>query len=115
MQGFYLTPDQLSELRIAHKSESYKHSAYKINAIILLGTGWKLKEVKEALLLDEETLRDYIKRYQSGGIEGLISTYYQGSESRLTIEESQLLCDELDNQVYLSTQAVIAYVETNSK
>ena len=56
MQGFYLTPDQLAELRIAHKSESYKRSAYKINAIILLGTGWKLKEVKEALLLDEETL-----------------------------------------------------------
>jgi transposase len=94
MNGFYLMPTQLAELRIAHKSESYKRSAYKINAIILLGTGWKLKEVKEALLLDEETLRDYVKRYQSGGIEELISTHYHGSESRLTIEESQALCTE---------------------
>lgn len=111
MNGFYLTPPQLAELRIAHKSECYKRSAYKINAVILLGTGWKLKEVKEALLLDEETLRDYVKRYQSGGIENLISTHYRGSESLLTIGESQTLCAELDNSIYLTTQAIISYVE----
>lgn len=52
MNGFYLTPAQLSELRMAHKSECYKRSVYKINAVILLGSGWKLKEVREALLLE---------------------------------------------------------------
>jgi len=30
-------------------------AAYKINAVILLGTGWTLVTVKAALLLDEET------------------------------------------------------------
>lgn len=94
MNGFYLTPAQLSELRIAHKSECYKRSAYKINAVILLGSGWKLKEVREALLLDEETLRDYVRRYKTGGIETLISDHYQGSEPWLTTEEFKILSDD---------------------
>ena len=45
MKGFYLEAAELATLRIAHKSEQYKRSAYKINAVILLGSGWKLKKV----------------------------------------------------------------------
>jgi len=40
MQGFELTTEQVSELRIAHRKERDKRSAYKINSVILLGTGW---------------------------------------------------------------------------
>ena len=34
MKGFKLNKDDLTTLRRAHKSEHYKRSAYKINAII---------------------------------------------------------------------------------
>jgi len=55
MRGFYLNLEQICELRAAHRAERNRSSAYKINAVILLGAGWNLKAVKEALLLGDET------------------------------------------------------------
>lgn len=115
MKGFFLTKEQLSELRIAHRSEKNKHAAYKINAVILLGDGWKLKQVREALLLDDETLRGYVAAYQEGGIEELVKTHYKGKEPYLTEVQCELLMDELDNVIHLSTKSIIAYVEKSYK
>ena len=72
MKGFTLSKEELATLKRAHKSEHYKRSAYKINVVILLGCGWSLQEVKDALLLDEETLRSYVKKYQDGGLPALL-------------------------------------------
>jgi len=55
MENFYLNKEDVNELRTAHSAERNRNAAYKINAVILLGTGWKLKDVKKALLLDDET------------------------------------------------------------
>ncbi|RDH43168.1 hypothetical protein [Zooshikella ganghwensis] len=67
MKGFWLTEEEL----------------YKINAVILLGSGWKLKQVKEALLIDDETLRSYVEKYRSGGVKKLLETNYQSRLSHL--------------------------------
>lgn len=111
MKGFTLTTEQLIELLAAHKDERNKRSAYKINAVILLGTGWKLNKVKEALLLDDETLRSYVQCYRGLGIEGLINNNYHGSKIHLTEEQCRDLCKELDSAIYLTTKSVIAYVK----
>lgn len=110
MKGFKLNKDELLTLRQAHKSEHYKRSAYKINAVILLGTGWTLEEVKEALLVDEETLRNYIKKYQDGGLPALLKVEYKGSEPQLSVAEISQLCQALNTQIFLTTQSVIDYV-----
>ena len=83
MKGFYLKDNELVVLKKAHKEERNLHAAYKINAVILLGTGWKLKQVKEALLLDDETLRSYVEKYREGGVQKLIFTKYKGARSQL--------------------------------
>lgn len=113
MKGFHLTSNQLAELRLAHRRARAFNApaAYKINAIILLGTGWKVKDVMAALLLDDNTLRTYVNSYLEGGIELLTKTNYQGSECRLTDLELKKLCDELDSSIYLSTKSVIDYVQ----
>jgi transposase len=111
MKGFHLTPQQLAELRQAHRSESNKRAAYKINAVILLGTGWKLKQVREALLLDDETLRSYVKLYQEEGIDGLVRTHHAGSQPYLTAMQTEILINELDSSIHLSTKSVISFVE----
>lgn len=113
MKDFWLTDEELLALRSAHKAERNRRSAYKINAIILLGTGWKLKEVKEALLIDDETLRAYIHKYRTSGIKGLIETYYQGRTSLLTQEQKKILCQALEDKIYLTVQEVIDYVHEN--
>ena len=78
MKDFWLTNEELKELRTAHRAERNRNAAYKINAVILLGTGWKLKQVKDALLIDEETLRSYVEKYKSGGIGKLLETHSAG-------------------------------------
>lgn len=111
MKGFQLSKDELALLKGAHKSEHYKRSAYRINVVILLGNDWTLEEVKDALLLDEETLRSYVKKYQEGGLSALLKVDYKGSEPQLSVSEIKNLCQELNTQIFLTTQSVIDYVK----
>lgn len=112
MKGFELSKDELAALRRAHRSEHYKRSAYKINVVILLGSGWTLEEVKDALLLDEETLRSYVKKYQDGGLPALLKVEFKGSEPQLTISQVESLCLELNKRIFLTTKSIIEYVLT---
>lgn len=111
MNGFMLSKDELATLKRAHKSEHYKRSAYKINAVILLGSGWTLAEVKDALLIDDETLRSYVKKYQEGGLSELLKVDYKGSQPLLSVKHIDLLCQELNASIHLTTQSVIEFVE----
>ena len=111
MKGFELNTAELLSLRKAHKSEYYKRAAYKINALILLGSGWTLEAVKEALLLDDETLRSYVKKYREGGIPELIKADFKGSVPYLSEAVTEQLCYALDHQIFLTTQSVIDYVQ----
>lgn len=113
MKGFTLTTTELEELRIAHKlaKRTNANAAYKINAIILLGTNWTLKKVKKALLLDDETLSSYVRIYQAEGIEGLLTTNHHGRSSNLSDTQQELLIEELNNHIHLTTYSVINYVK----
>lgn len=111
MKGFELTEQELTRLREAHKCQRYRHAAYKINAVILLGTGWTLEDVHNALLLDEGTLRRYVKQYQSGGLDSILDTNFQGRSCRLSNAETLQLKSELDSKIYLTTDQVIAYIQ----
>lgn len=112
MKGFDLTPDEIQELRAAHRSTKFKKDAYKINAAILLGTGWTLKEVSEALLLDEDTLASYVNKYKDAGFDGLLKVLHKGGFKKLSSEQIDLLCVELDSSVYLNTKAICSYVKS---
>jgi transposase len=111
MKGFELSKDELADLRRAHKSEYYRRSADKIKSVVLLGSGWTLEEVKDALLLDEETLRSYVKKYQEGGLPALLKVEFKGSEPQLSVAEVEQLCGALNTQIFLTTQSVIDYVK----
>ena len=112
MRNFALSPEELLELHTEHRLAMKKKEvklAYRINAMILLGTGWKLKEVSKALLLDEETLRSYVEPYREDGIEGL-EDHYSGRNCMLSAVQCQDLEKHLDTHLCLSTNEVIAYV-----
>lgn len=111
MKDFWLADTELKELRAAHRAERNRNAAYRINAVILLGTGWRLRQVKEALLIDDETLRSYIEKYRSGGIKELIATNYQGRNNLLSDAQHEILKEELESKIYLTTHAVIEYVK----
>lgn len=111
MQNYQLDPDEIAELRAAHRAARAVREAYRINAVILLGNGWTAAEVADALLIDADTARDYFKRFKKGGLTGLLRMSYVGSEALL--DEAQLA--ELDlhlrSHLYLTAEAVARFVE----
>jgi transposase len=74
MKDFHLSDKEIAELRVAHRRCGDKRAAYRLNAVILLGSGWSAKEVSVALLIDEGTLRGYIKRFRRAGLSGCSKT-----------------------------------------
>lgn len=113
MKDFNLTPEEIQELRAAHKAakKSSAPDAYRINAILLLGTGWSTEETVDALLLDHGTLENYVKKYREGGLEFLLEKGYKGGKPKLPIEHFETLSNELENNIYLTTKDVCGYVK----
>lgn len=107
MKGFDLTPSEIAELRQAHRKERDKRAAYKINAVILLGSGWSLEQVSQALLLDEETLRNYVGRYKAGGVKKLLKSIYMGRTPLLTEAEKAWLSKHVDSKIYTSCNDIV--------
>ena len=111
MRNFELSPEEIKKLRYAHRAEKRKSKAYRINAVILLGTGWTVKQVSEALLLDEDTLSVYIKKYKEEGFSKLLKTLHQGSKPLLNQAQISVLCEELDRTTHLTTLSVRNFVQ----
>jgi transposase len=112
MQNFTLTPEQQIMLRLEHKRAKKDSAslAYRINAILLLGTGWTLEEVSNALLLDIETLRSYVQKFEEGGVKKLLQKNYHGKQHFLTHEQITQLVSHLGSNLYRTTLDVILYV-----
>lgn len=110
MQNYQLDPHELAELRAAHRAARAVREAYRINAVILLGSGWTAVEVADALLIDPDTARDYFKRFKKGGLAGLLRMSYVGSEALL--DETQLaeLDLHLHRHLYLTAESVARFV-----
>ena len=70
MLDYTLSPEQLDELRAAHRSTQDKREADRIKAVVALATGWTAEEVAEILQVDANTVRNYFKRYRVDGLAG---------------------------------------------
>ena len=87
MKTLTLTEAQTNELRRAHRSATNKRDADRIKAVYLLSRGKSAREIAEVLMLDEDTVSHYRKRYESGGIAGLLKDAYLGSQPMLSCAE----------------------------
>jgi transposase len=75
MNKLTLTPSEIIALKQAHRACKDKRAADRIKAVYSLGMGFSVEDVVSILMLDEETLRNYVKRYQSGGINQAVSMH----------------------------------------
>ena len=111
MIDFELSSEELQALRKVHKLTKEKWAADRIKAIISLGSGWTFEEVAEILLLDDQTLRNYVKLFREGGVERLTSRLFKGSFSKLSNEELKQLKAHLTEVTYLTVVEIILYVK----
>jgi len=111
MNTYILPKSDLQVLRNAHRRAKKKRDADRIKAVYLLGKGWKLIDVSEALLLDEDTLRNYAKKYRKGKIPLLLNDDYQAYEGKLTTEEIELLDAHLQEVTYRRAIDIVDYIQ----
>ena len=111
MKTLTLTEAQTNELRRAHRSATNKRDADRIKAVYLLSRGKSAREIAEVLMLDEDTVSHYRKRYESGGIAGLLKDAYLGSQPMLSCAEIEELTKHLEGQTYLTVERIVDYVK----
>lgn len=83
MLDYTLSTEQLAELRAAHRRTRDQREADRIKAVVSLASGWSAEQVAEVLLVDSNTVRNHFRRYQQGGLPGLLQMAYQGSDCAL--------------------------------
>jgi len=113
MKNYRLSTNELIVLHTMHKTEKTKKIADKLKAIYLLGSGWHVVDIKEALLLDENTIYRYYSTYKEKGIQGLLDSNHKGSEVFLTDLELLELENHLEQFPCRTTKQAIDYVEKN--
>ena len=111
MIDYRLPQTELLQLRAEHRRTRDKRAAYRLNVVILLGSGWSAEQVAEALLIEADTARTYFKRYREGGIERLLHMAYSGGEAWLDATQQARLDAHLQSTLYLSAKEVAHWVE----
>lgn len=108
---YHLTQAELDELQYEHRHTSDKRHADRLKAVYLLGSGWPVGKVAEALMIDRESVRNHHKRYHKGGLAALLRNEAGGSESALNSEQRQQLTEYLQAHLCLTAKQVAHYVQ----
>jgi len=109
VQNFLSSLEQMI-LREAHLAAREKRHADKIKTLLLLNDGWSYEQIAKALLLDDTTLRRYLKLYQDEGLDALVENHYKGKPPKLTEEQCAALKAHLQQVTYLSAKPIVAHI-----
>ena len=71
--GFLGAEDRATLISLAREGLAASGVTRRANAIVLLDDGWSCRDVAAALLLDDDTVRNWRKLFEQRGIEGLTS------------------------------------------
>jgi transposase len=108
---YHLTASELDDLEFEHRHTSDKRYADRVKTVYLLGKGWSVTKIAEALLIDRETVRNHFKRYRKGGLPALQKHEAGGSDAALDEEQRQALDQHLRSHLYLTAKEIAHYVE----
>lgn len=115
--GGFLTQEQVTVLRQAHRTIRDKRLADRIKAVLSLNSGHDYQQVASILLLDETTLRRYVSQFEKIGLDGLLEFHYSGGQAKLTeIQELELKSHLVDSpHIYLTAKEVASFVKHHYK
>src|SRR5215469_15786314 len=84
----FLSAAERSALIVVARDGLVEHRvARRADAIVVLNDGWNCEEVGSALLLDDDTVREWFGVYQRQGMAGLRNFGHEGSSCQLTDEQ----------------------------
>jgi transposase len=109
--GFLSAEDRRQLMALAREGSTASRLTRRANALVLLDKGWSCQEVAEALLLNDDTIRDWHKLYEQRGIEGLTSFDMGGSAGFLSVAQEEALKAFVGATLPRSTREVGAFIE----
>jgi transposase len=113
MENYKLSSRQIASLKALHRTLKYRKEADRVKVVVLLGSGWSVSTVAEAIMLDANTVRSYFDKYVHGGEEELFEFNYVGRQPTLTTKQEKALSRHLDANVYLSSCEIRHYINPN--
>ena len=111
MLDYTLSVAELATLREAHRKEKKKRMADRLKAVYLLGSGWTAQKVSEALLVDEDTIRNWFHLYQAGGQKQLLHWQVGGSKPYLSAGEQVTLKQHVTETLHSTCKTVGQYIQ----
>ena len=103
-----LSPEERIQLKNQHKREHDGRIRDRIKAVLLYDNGWTYQEIADVLLLNDETVRQHLQDYQACH---KLKPENGGSQSKLNIEQTELLSLHLQAHTYLYAKDIVAYVK----
>jgi DNA-binding CsgD family transcriptional regulator len=110
MRDYHLDQQELAELRAARRGARNAREAYRLKAVILHGSSLSPSEIAAALLIDDNTVRNHLKRDKRGDIAVMERMNVFGSETLLTAARLTE-CDAYPQQLQPSAVSVARWVE----
>jgi transposase len=107
----FLTNDQVTVLKQAHKAIKDKKLADRIKAILSLNAGFSYTQIATILLLDEVTLRRYVQKFQEKGIDGVLEYRYHGGQSRLSLIQQEAIKAYFREETPQTAKEAVAYIQ----
>jgi transposase len=111
MLDYTLSTAELGELRQAHRKMKEKRLADRLKAVYLLGSGWTALKVSEALLVDEDTVRNWFHLYDAGGVKKLLHWQVGGSKPYLSGAQQAILKQQVTENLFNTCKAVKQHIQ----
>lgn len=114
MPRIHLTEDERKELLVLEKQIPFKGVAIRIRIILALDLGYSEKEVSEILLLDEDTITRWKKKYlESRFLSDWLGEEYVGYKGKLTRQQELKIEQYVSDGVVTDAHEILAYIKDN--
>jgi transposase len=112
MQQVNLTSDQRAELIKLEKLMPFKGVANRIRIILALDLGYSIKEVSEILLLDEDTITKWKKKFlDSRLLSDWLGDDYSGYQGKLNKSQELKITKFVTVEVVTDCQRIVDYIK----
>ena len=96
---FHLSEREIGQFRHAEGSTRDARELKRLQGVRMYGTGKSISHIQEMLNCGESSLRDWVHKYQQGGVTALAADYQQSARnaSKLTVDQQADLAERLHN------------------
>jgi transposase len=103
----FLSDSEKAMLLAQHKQERDKRICDRIKAVLLFDKGWSYGKIASVLLLDDQTIHNYVREYKE---QNKLSCNHKGSQGKLDSSQTAALKEHLDTHTYLYVKDIVSYV-----